>query len=222
MTFPAMNTKALIVKVKISKLGQSEKDDELTRRDPRHSRHGRRRRPLHQSPLSARRLQGRASPSRARSAATTAASKASGSSSARSAGSVPGPYVEEYRAKITEFEAEFYPAVDRIYHRWPEIIATCRATQGDKFNLDDYPLQVRVREHFGFRLIISPMPKPSAIGDLDFLCGERIEEIQAQMQGEHRARRPRRRTAGDGARADLRGPHLDDALASPTRPSTTS
>ncbi|MEA3207836.1 MAG: hypothetical protein QOE70_893, partial [Chthoniobacter sp.] len=178
-----MNTKALIVKVKISKLGQSEKDDELT--DEIHRLHG----------------MGEDAGRYTKALYPRDTFKEIGAVEGKvrryhrsqqgkrlilsSLGWIcPGPFVEEYHAKINELEAEFYPAVDRVYHRWPEIIAACRATQGDKFNADDYPPQHRVREHFQFKLILSPMPKPSAIGDLDFLCTERLNEIQEQMQGD--------------------------------------
>ncbi|MGB8166258.1 MAG: hypothetical protein WCF18_02130 [Chthoniobacteraceae bacterium] len=178
-----MNTKALIVKVQISKLGQSEKDDALTQEI--HAIHGmgddagRYTKALYPRDVFKDVL---AVEGKVRRYHRSQQGKRLILSSL--GWICPGPYVEEYRSKITELEAEFYPAVDRIYHRWPEIIATCRATQGDKFNGEDYPLQSRVREHFGFRLILSPMPKPSAIGDLDFLCGERVQEIREQMQGE--------------------------------------
>lgn len=187
-----MNTNALIVKVKISKLGQSEKDDELT--DEIHAIHGMGDdagsytkalypRDAFKEVLA---VEGKVRRYHKSQQGKTLILSSLG-------WIVPAPHVEGYRAKIVEFESEFYPAVDRIYHRWPEIIAACRATQGDKFNLGDYPFQSSVRENFGFRLIMSPLPKPSSIGDLDFLCGARIEEVQAQMQSELE------RAARDGA-----------------------
>jgi len=178
-----MQPKALIVRVKISKLGQSEKDDELTAEIHR----------LHGMSEEAGRYTKALYPPGAFKEITGIEGKVRRYHQAQqgkrlilsSLGWIcPGPYVEEYHAKVRELENEFYPAVDRVREKWPEILAECRRIQNGQFNADDYPPQSRIREHFGFRLTMSPLPRASEIGDLDFLCAERIEEIRAQVQGD--------------------------------------
>ncbi|MEA3210950.1 MAG: hypothetical protein QOE70_4007 [Chthoniobacter sp.] len=180
---PPPPLKALIVKVKITKLGQSEKDDELTAEI--HNLHG--------MGDEAGRYTKALYPPGAFKEITSVEGKVrryhKNQQGKRlilsSLGWIcPGPYVEDYHAKIRDLENEFYPAVDRVKEKWPEILAECRRVQADHYDDDDYPPQERIREHFGFRLTMSPMPRTTDIGDLDFLCAERIDEIRSQVQSD--------------------------------------
>lgn len=174
---------ALIVKARITKLGQSEKDDELTAEI--HQLHG-------MSDEAGRYTKALFPPGTFKEITAIEGKVRRYHKSQQgkrlilsSLGWIcPGPYVEEYHAKIRDLENEFYPAVDRVQEKWPEILEECRRVQSEHFNIDDYPPQSRVREHFGFRLTMSPLPRASDIGDLDFLCAERINQIRAQVQGD--------------------------------------
>lgn len=178
-----MNTKALIVRVKITKPGQSEADDQLT--SEVHNAHG--------MTEEAGRYTRALYPRDAFKDVATVEGKVRRYHTSQQGKRLilsalgwicPGPFVEEYHAKIGELESEFWPAVDRVAENWPAILRKCRETQGDRYNADDYPRQEQVRSNFTFRRILSPMPKPSAIGDLDFLCEARISEIRGQMEAD--------------------------------------
>lgn len=178
-----MNTKALIVKVKITKPGQSEADEELTAEV--HSAHG--------MGTDAGRYTRALYPKDAFKDVVAVEGKVRRYHRAEQGKRLilsalgwicPGPHVEGYHARITDFENEFWPAVDRVQGRWPQILADCRKAQGDRYNPEDYPVQDLVRSQFCFQRILSPMPNPSALGDLSFLMEERVTEIRSQMQGD--------------------------------------
>ncbi|MGB8166160.1 MAG: hypothetical protein WCF18_01630 [Chthoniobacteraceae bacterium] len=178
-----MNTKALIVKVKINKPGQTEADEDITAEV--HNIHAM----SEDAGAYTRRLYPRDAFKEVLAVEGKVRRYHKSQQGKRlilsSLGWIcPAPHVEEYRTKIGEMEAEFYPAVDAIVDRWPKIIIAARAMHGDRFNIENYPFQSRVREEFVFRFIPTPLPNPSTIGDLDFLCGERVAEVQMRMQNE--------------------------------------
>jgi hypothetical protein len=176
-----MNTKALIVKVTITKPGQSETDEELTAEV--HSAHGMKE--------GAGRYTRALYPPDAFNPVKTVESRVRRYFKAEQGKRLilsalgwicPAPHVERHHMKIAELEAEFWPAVEKVKESWPSIIAKCREIQGDRYNPDDYPRQDQVRSQFSFLHIPTPMPNPDTIGDLDFLMEERASQIREQMQ----------------------------------------
>jgi hypothetical protein len=90
----------------------------------------------------------------------------------------------DYVAQMSTFQSEWYATVEDFLNEYPALKrdAEYRRLKGDLFKPEDYPETRKLREKFGFKLTIDPMPST------DFrvkLTGSEIDRIQSDLEARY-------------------------------------
>ncbi len=93
---------------------------------------------------------------------------------------IPTVHFEDYETRIREFIGQFNDAADAFVDNFETTLAQCRRIQGETFNYEHYPMRHEVREQFSFTLFQAPVPRSSDLA-VDYLCAERIAEMRSQI-----------------------------------------
>lgn len=86
----------------------------------------------------------------------------------------------DYKATLSDYEAQFTDAVDVFLKEYPTLVSAAAFQLGDLFNADEYPDAEKLREKFRFRYVFLPVPE---IGDFRVDVNEaHLVELKAQYE----------------------------------------
>jgi len=108
---------------------------------------------------------------------------------------VPTASFFDFKAKVNEFEQEFWDKVDNFIAQYPTLISMQAFQLGDMFDRDEYPDADQLRSRFAFSVSFTPVPES---GDFRLdINTEAVNQLREQYEASYKARL-------DGAVADIR------------------
>ena len=88
-----------------------------------------------------------------------------------------------YQTRVNAFIDLFNDAAQVFHDQYDDIMAEARRIHNGQFKAEFYPEKEHVREQFRFTLFTAPMPRSSDVV-LDYLAEEKLIELRSQLEGE--------------------------------------
>ena len=90
---------------------------------------------------------------------------------------LPTKLFMEYKQTMNNYEAQFKQMCDNFFFEYPRLVNEAQTHLGTMYRATDYPDLTNVREKFGFRMAIDPIPES---GDFRLdISAEALEEVRA-------------------------------------------
>ena len=93
---------------------------------------------------------------------------------------LPTKLFMEYKQTMNGYEAQFKQMCDNFFHEYPRLVGEAQVHLGTMYRADDYPDLTDVRNKFGFRMAIDPIPES---GDFRLdISAHDLEEMKQQYE----------------------------------------
>lgn len=93
---------------------------------------------------------------------------------------LPTKLFMEYKQTMNNYEAQFKQMCDNFFFAYPQLVSEAQVHLGTMYRADDYPDLTDVREKFGFRMAIDPIPES---GDFRLdISAQDLEEMKQQYE----------------------------------------
>jgi len=93
---------------------------------------------------------------------------------------LPTKLFMEYKQTMNNYEAQFKQMCDNFFHEYPRLVGEAQVHLGTMYRADDYPDLTNVRNKFGFRMAIDPIPES---GDFRLdISAHDLEEMKQQYE----------------------------------------
>ena len=93
---------------------------------------------------------------------------------------LPTKLFMEYKQTMNNYEAQFKQMCDNFFHEYPRLVAEAQTHLGTMYRADDYPDLTDVRNKFGFRMAVDPIPES---GDFRLdISAKDLEEMKQQYE----------------------------------------
>jgi hypothetical protein len=93
---------------------------------------------------------------------------------------VPTVRFEDYNQRALEYAERFNAAADDFCANYDAIIEEAKRIHNGAFRADFYPTKDSIRSEFSFTLLTSPVPRIDDIA-VNYLCEERVEQIRQEL-----------------------------------------
>jgi hypothetical protein len=99
---------------------------------------------------------------------------------------LPTKLFMEYKQTMNNYEAQFNQLCNNFFVSYPQLVTEAQVHLGTMYRADDYPDLTNVREKFGFRMAIDPIPES---GDFRLdISAQDLEEMKAQYEAKFEER----------------------------------
>ena len=93
---------------------------------------------------------------------------------------LPTKLFMEYKQTMNNYEAQFKQMCDNFFIAYPQLVTEAQTHLGTMYRADDYPDLTNVRNKFGFRMAIDPIPES---GDFRLdISAHDLEEMKQQYE----------------------------------------
>ena len=93
---------------------------------------------------------------------------------------LPTKLFMEYKQTMNNYEAQFNQMCNNFFYAYPQLVSEAQVHLGTMYRADDYPDLTNVREKFGFRMAIDPIPES---GDFRLdISAQDLDEMKAQYE----------------------------------------
>ena len=93
---------------------------------------------------------------------------------------LPTKLFMEYKQTMNNYEAQFQQMCNNFFYAYPQLVSEAQTHLGTMYRADDYPDLTDVREKFGFRMAIDPIPES---GDFRLdISAQDLEEMKQQYE----------------------------------------
>lgn len=93
---------------------------------------------------------------------------------------LPTKLFMEYKQTMNNYEAQFNQMCNNFFIAYPQLVTEAQTHLGTMYRADDYPDLTNVREKFGFRMAIDPIPES---GDFRLdISAQDLDEMKAQYE----------------------------------------
>jgi hypothetical protein len=93
---------------------------------------------------------------------------------------LPTKLFMEYKQTMNNYEAQFKQMCNNFFYAYPQLVNEAQVHLGTMYRADDYPDLTNVREKFGFRMAIDPIPES---GDFRLdISAQDLDEMKAQYE----------------------------------------
>jgi hypothetical protein len=93
---------------------------------------------------------------------------------------LPTKLFMEYKQTMNNYEAQFNQMCNNFFIAYPQLVTEAQVHLGTMYRADDYPDLTNVREKFGFRMAIDPIPES---GDFRLdISAHDLDEMKAQYE----------------------------------------
>ena len=93
---------------------------------------------------------------------------------------LPTKLFMEYKQTMNNYEAQFKQMCDNFFHEYPRLVNEAQTHLGTMYRADDYPDLTDVRNKFGFRMAVDPIPES---GDFRLdISAHDLEEMKKQYE----------------------------------------
>jgi hypothetical protein len=93
---------------------------------------------------------------------------------------LPTKLFMEYKQTMNNYEAQFNQMCNNFFIAYPQLVNEAQVHLGTMYRADDYPDLTNVREKFGFRMAIDPIPES---GDFRLdISAHDLDEMKAQYE----------------------------------------
>jgi len=93
---------------------------------------------------------------------------------------LPTKLFMEYKQTMNNYEAQFNQMCNNFFIAYPQLVQEAQVHLGTMYRADDYPDLTNVREKFGFRMAIDPIPEA---GDFRLdISAQDLDEMKAQYE----------------------------------------
>ncbi len=93
---------------------------------------------------------------------------------------LPTKLFMEYKQTMNNYEAQFKQMCDNFFIAYPQLVNEAQTHLGTMYRADDYPDLTNVRNKFGFRMAIDPIPES---GDFRLdISAQDLDEMKAQYE----------------------------------------
>lgn len=93
---------------------------------------------------------------------------------------LPTKLFMEYKQTMNNYEAQFKQMCDNFFFEYPRLVGEAQVHLGTMYRADDYPDLTNVRNKFGFRMAIDPIPES---GDFRLdISAHDLEEMKQQYE----------------------------------------
>jgi hypothetical protein len=93
---------------------------------------------------------------------------------------LPTKLFMEYKQTMNNYEAQFNQMCNNFFIAYPQLVTEAQVHLGTMYRADDYPDLTNVRNKFGFRMAIDPIPES---GDFRLdISAQDLDEMKAQYE----------------------------------------
>jgi hypothetical protein len=93
---------------------------------------------------------------------------------------LPTKLFMDYKTTMNSYEAQFNQMCNNFFYAYPQLVSEAQVHLGTMYRADDYPDLTNVRDKFGFRMAIDPIPES---GDFRLdISAQDLEEMKQQYE----------------------------------------